>query len=117
MNLDYSDSNKVWQISIELNKQSIDYLNARKASAEAQRKFMLYIGSQMPILRNKKSNVGIETAQVMVLEPEHPEVVKELYTEWITQEAIYKGLEKVIDGLKTQLTLAMNLNKNHVQNT
>lgn len=110
-NLDFNDSIKVWAISIKLNEKSEDYAKARKEYATAKYDFDIALATALPLLRQKKSNIGIETAQIMILEGEN-EYIRELYQNLITQENHYKGLEKIIDGLKTQITLAQSLIKN-----
>lgn len=111
MNLDYTDQNKVWQISIELNKKSSDYATARLQYAEAKFNYELTLAKELPHLRQKKSNIGVETAQIMLLE-DGKEEIKLLYHNLILKENLYKGLEKIIDALKTQITLAQSLIKN-----
>lgn len=113
-NLDFNDHIKVWAISIKLNEQSEEYAKARKFYGEAKYEFDIALAAALPNLRQKKSNIGIETAQIMILEGEN-EYIRDLYRDLIERENHYKGLEKIIDALKTQITLAMSLIKNTQQ--
>lgn len=114
-NLDFNDHIKVWDISIKLNEKSQEYAHARNEYGHAKYDFDIALAAALPLLRQKKSNIGIETAQIMILEGEN-EYVRNLYQDLITKENQYRGLEKIIDGLKTQVTLAMSLIKNSVNN-
>lgn len=110
-NLDFNDHIKVWQISTEMLKKSEEYSKSRMDYADAKYAFDLSVAKELPSLRLKKPNIGIETAQLMILEKEDEEI-KDIYKQLIDSENTYKGLEKIIDALKTQITLSMSLIKN-----
>lgn len=112
--LDFQDHQKVWEISIELNLKSIEYAKVRMEYAEAKFKFDILLATNLPILRQKKPNIGIETAQIMILEDASKDTL-ETYKELIIKENYYKGLEKIIDALKSQITLCQSLIKNQTQ--
>jgi hypothetical protein len=111
MQLDFNDHNKVWAISQELLAKSSEYATARMEYAEAKFQYELNLAKELPFLRQKKSNIGVETAQIMILEDDKDEI-KLLYCNLIMKENYYKGLEKIIDALKTQITLAQSLIRN-----
>lgn len=113
MNLDYNDNNKTWAISQELLNKSNEYAKARMDYADAKYQFDITLASKLPLLRAKKSNIGVETAQIMMLET-NDEEIKDIYKYCIQSENHYKGLEKIIDALKTQITLAQSLIKNQI---
>lgn len=116
MQLDYTDAQKAWEISQELLEKSIEYSNARMDYANAKFSYDIFLAKYLPILREKKSNLGIETAQIMILELGITEI-NDVYHMLIHKENYYKGLERIIDALKSQITLTQSLIKNQIQNT
>lgn len=109
MSLDYNDHQKVWAISQELVTRSIEYAQARKNYGEAKYKFDIALAQELPLLRVKKPNIGVETAQIMLLEENLK--VREIYKELIDAENFYKGMERILDALKSQITLIQSLFK------
>jgi hypothetical protein len=114
--IDFTDHIKIWAISEELLKQSKAYAQARTEYAYAKFEFDMALARELPSLREKKPNIGVETAQMMVLEGQNHRI-KDNYRIMIEKENHFKGLEKIVDALKSQVTLCQSLIKNQNQNT
>lgn len=91
---------------VELSKQ---YADARKKAAEAKINIDIMLTAKLANIREQKSNVGYDMAILMLME-EQPHV-KEDYTVWKREEAKYKGLEKIIDSLRTKLSFYQTIAK------
>ena len=85
------------------------YANARKLSGRAERDLKIIIASEITKLRTIKKNIGIEFATLLIVGQD--ETARILYAEWTEQEAVYKGLEKVLEAQASQLMWEMSLNK------
>lgn len=109
-NLDFTDHAKLWAISMELVNRSNEYAKARKEYADAKYDFDIAVARELPLLRQKKPNIGVETAQIMILETNTQN--REIYKKLIETENYYKGLERILDAIKSQITLSQSLIKN-----
>lgn len=114
MNLDYTDHAKTWAIAQELLTKSNEYAQARMDYAAAKFQFDIELARNLPVLRERKPNVGIETATIIILE--NMSNVREIYRNLLEKENYFKGLEKIIDALKSQITLTQSLIK-HTQDS
>jgi hypothetical protein len=114
--IDYNDNQQLFELSQELIKYSHQYNTARQLSAKAKHSLDIILASRMNELRQKKSNLGYETAQIMLLENAEDEV-KKIYQEYVKQTGVYKGLEKVLQALQSQISLVQSIIKNQVNNT
>lgn len=85
------------------------YSVARKEAGEAEANLKILLASKINKMREDKKNLGIDMA-ILILCSECEES-KNLYKEWITKEAIYKGLEKLIDATASKLIFEQSLMK------
>lgn len=113
--IDYHDSQQVWLLCDEMVTRSHEYAKAREEYAQAKLRFDIALAGAFPALRANRPSLGVETAQMMLLE-KSPESQR-IYSELLEKEAHYKGLEKIIEALKSQITLIQSLIKNQNQNT
>jgi hypothetical protein len=109
--IDYHDADRLWEISQELVDVATKCNLARQKAAHAKWTLDIILASKMSQLRNIKTNLGYETARIMLLESNEPEVL-ESYKDEERYTAEYKGLEGVAEALKTQISLGQSLIKN-----
>jgi hypothetical protein len=112
--IDYLDQSKAWELSDRLIGFAQKYLEHRSKASESKIKFDLILASRMEELRGKKSNLGYETAQIMLLSSQEKETAQ-YYSDWQFHEAQYKGLEKVIESVQGKISLMQSLMKNTVK--
>jgi len=114
MDLDINDSQKIWEISLELYKKSTEYAIARKNVAENKHTLDIFLAIAMPELRKLKSNLGYETALIMLLEwaeKENNQTIKSAYEYYLKEQSRADGLDKILDALKTQISLYQSIVK------
>ncbi len=85
------------------------YFELRRASGKAEADLKIILTANLRELRLNKKNIGVEMA-ILILCEEH-EVAIKLYHEWMTKEAEYKGLEKILDAQASQLMTEMSFNR------
>ncbi len=88
---------------------SIKYAEARKESGEAESELKIILTSRLKELRSIKKNIGVEMAILMICEEDHN--AQRLLSEWIQKEAIYKGLEKLLEATAAKLIFEQSLMK------
>jgi len=86
---------------IELSEK---YQKARMSCAKNRLNFRLILASKMTELRETKSNAGIDTLELMLLEQGDEEVNK-YYSQWHYYENQYKSLERIMEAIKESLHL------------
>lgn len=101
---------------------AIEYEQARKKYGVAKYKLHVILTVNLHMIREKKSNVGMEMAILMMLEPGFlDEVFREeilkYYKDFIECEEIYKGLEHRIEATKTAIMYAQSVMKYVKENT
>lgn len=90
-------------------KNANRYAEARKLAGEAQAALDLMVAAELADLRSKKRNLGIEMARLMLIEDNFE--ARSFYKEWMEQEAIYKGLEKVLEAGATKISFEQSIMK------
>lgn len=111
--IDYADTSEVQKMANELVSYAKKYAEARNKASEAKYNLNIILANNINVLREKKSNIGYETALIMLMDlvPESRTYYKDLMF-W---EAKYKGLERIQESMNSQLILAMSLIKNTVK--
>lgn len=89
---------KVADEQVEIAKQ---YEKARKKSGLAKTQLDLILTSKLRELRSDKKNLGVEMAILMLMEEDA--VARDLYKEYMDEEAKYKGLERILDAYASKL--------------
>lgn len=112
--IDYNDNEKVMQMGAELYRLSQEYNKARQEAAKAKYKLDIILASRFEEIREKKKNVGYESALIMLLEPGEEEV-QTYYKNYTRFTAQYKGLERLIDALHSRISLIQSLIKNQIK--
>ncbi len=100
---------KLQNIAEEQVKCAKEYLVARKAAAKAKSDLDILLTASLKDIREKKSNVGYDMARLILCE-DNP-LARELYQTELEQTALYKGLEKVIEALQSQISLEQSVMK------
>ncbi|GEM_PF-3808653 len=108
--LDFQDQQIMQDIADYHHEMSIEYSKSIRAAATSQKEFYILMASKMKELRKNKKNLGVETAIVMMLEYED-EVIRDLYSDWIENEAKAKAAEKIIESIKSKMSLYQSLIK------
>ena len=80
------------------------YKESRMLCAKNRLSFRIILASKMTEIRRKKSNAGIDTLELMLLEQGDPEVI-EYYKKWHFHENKYKSLERIMEAIKESLHL------------
>lgn len=112
--IDINDQRQVLSISQKLYELSDTYRKERYKAAKYKRELDLILATKMNSLRSKKSNLGYETAVIMMLEEDN-ETTRDIYTKYMESLGKYKGLEKVISALESQISLIQSLIKNQIK--
>ena len=105
------------EIAVSQEYRSQEYAEARKAAGKAKVSLDLLLTASLGDIQDRKKNVGIEMAYLMLCEPcwvagtDKSEVARGLYREWQEQEAIYKGLERIIEAHASRLMFEMAIMK------
>lgn len=85
------------------------YAKARELSGKAETDLKIIVASKINEMRKEKKNIGIEMAVLSIIDSDS--VAKGLYEEWHKNEAIYKGLERVLDANGSSLIFEQSLMK------
>ena len=104
------------EISAEIVTKARGYQEARRKAALAKWKLDVIQATKMKEIREIRSSVGYDAARIMLLEYENEEI-HEYYRDETRWTAEYKGLEKVIDALQSQVSLCQSLIKNKIKET
>lgn len=110
--MDWTDSNKVWDMSERLIKLTEKYSASRGQAAQAKYALDIMLATNMDKICQKaqKKHVGYESSIIVLLEIE-PEAQK-YYQLLLKNESSYKSLERMIEAQNSQIMLAMSLAKN-----
>lgn len=108
--IDIHDIERVLKDGQNLLKLAVEYRIAKEKSAEAKYLLDLSLAANMSVLRQKKSNLGYETAIILLLEVASAEI-KDSYGDYLKTKATAEGLEKVISALQTQISLFQSITK------
>ncbi len=92
------------------------YANSRGAFGRAKYKLHVILTANLSKIREQKSNVGMDMALLMLLEPNfledvYRQEVLQYYKDYIECEEAYKGLEHLIEATKTQIMYAQSVMK------
>lgn len=103
-------------------KLSEEYEQSRKSFAKAKYRLHVILTVNLQRIREQKSNVGIDMALLMLMEPgfleeQHRLEVLDYYRDYIQGEEFYKGLENRIEATKTQIMYAQSVMKYVKDNT
>lgn len=101
---------KLREIADEQVRCADEYSEARRLAGEAEVSLNIILAANLKNIRAQKRNVGIEMAHLMLCEDN--EEAKRLYMEWKTNEARYKGLEKLLEARSAKLIFEQSLMKN-----
>ena len=104
--------NKLADKHIELSEQ---YEQARTKAGDAEAELDILMVPHLEAIRAIKSNAGYTMSVLMFLETS--EVAKALYKEKVASTARYKGLERIIEALKSKISLNQSIMKYVVDNT
>lgn len=88
------------------------YSEARKKAGAAKTALDMMLTANLRDIRAEKPNVGIDMAYLMLIEIN--EAAKSFYQDWVENEAIYKGLERLLDAYSSKLIMEQSLLK-HVR--
>lgn len=98
------DIHKAQELSGIADKQidiARQYEQARRKSGKAEGDFKILLTARLKEFRAEKKNLGVDMAQLMLMEDDL--LARELFKEWMEHEAIYKGLERLLDAYASKL--------------
>lgn len=84
-----------------------EYAKARREAGHAKRQLDTLLVAILGDLRAKKSNLGYDMAILMLCE--NNELAMGIYGELIEQTAKYKGLDKIIEAIRNQVSLYQSI--------
>lgn len=90
-------------------KNAEKYSEARKKAGKAEADLKIILTAHLRELRIEKKNLGVDMAILMLCEDN--DIAKGLFQEWIEQEAIYKGLEKLLEATAAKLIFEQSIMK------
>jgi hypothetical protein len=85
------------------------YAFARELAGKAETSLNLLLAAKLPNIRAEKPNCGIDMAQLILCEDSME--AKSFYAEWKENEAVYKGLEKLLDARAAKLIMEQSIFK------
>jgi hypothetical protein len=108
--MDIHKAVEIEELTDNLVTLSEKYAGCRLKAANNKFKLEAVLASKLPEIREKKPSVGIEMAILMLIETAEPEV-KEYYRDMLRYEAEYKGLEHIMEAVKSKIMFAQSLMK------
>lgn len=113
------DNSKIQECFELLKKQeelSKVYYDLRVSAAKAKYKFTAVLITHLPTLRTKKKNMGIDMAEMMLLEPnylseEQRKEVEEYYQAYQLNTEQYKAIEKLLEINQTHISFIQSILK------
>ena len=115
--VDITNESEVLELSKNHYNLSLEYNTHRELASYHEYNMDVMIASNMPKFREKRNNIGYETARVMLLELDDPDgEIKENFKKYKFHSAKYKGLEEVMRSLQGQISLIQSLIKNRREN-
>lgn len=104
---------------IKLTDEIIDlakrYAGARLKSAKSKKDLDILLASKyLTTFRSEKPNLGLEMALLMLIERER-EVATTLYSDYLTATAEYKGLEEMLNAVKTKVSYMQSIMKYEIE--
>lgn len=88
---------------------AIEYNTARQSAGQAKKDLDLLLASRLKSIRERKRNVGYEMALLMLCEENS--IAQGLYATMIDQTNVYKGIERLIDAHKTNISFVQSYMK------
>lgn len=106
--MDIQQAIEAVKLSDDLIEKAKMYYEARKASFEAKRDLDILLASKyLTSFRNIKRNLGYDMALLMLVSEESE--AKSLYETYLTKQAEYKGLEKILDAIQSKVSFMQSL--------
>ena len=99
--------NEVLTIAKKQTEIASEYAEARRKAGHVKRQLDTLLVAVLSDLRAKKSNLGYDMAILMLCEKN--ELAMSIYGELIEQTANYKGLDKIIEAIKNQISLYQSI--------
>ena len=112
--IDWNNSKDIIELSEKVIEKAKECGRSRELAAKAKFNLDIILASKMEGLRKKKSNLGYETAQVMMLE-DGTEEVKTYYKDYLYHSSRYKSLDRVISAMEGQISLIQSIIKNQIK--
>lgn len=107
--MDIHKAQELSKVADQQIKVAEEYALARKEAGDAQASLDLLVAAELSTLRGQKKNLGIEMARLMLIEESL--AARSFYEQWIKKEAIYKGLEKILEARASKISLEQSIMK------
>ena len=107
MKLSNLTPNEVIELARKQSETAIEYAEARMSSGKAKKELDTLLVASLSDLRASKSNLGYDMAILMLCEKN--EVARGIYGTLLEQTARYKGLDKIIEAIKSQIMLYQSI--------
>ncbi len=107
--MDIHEAMKLKKLSQEQTQRAREYMEARKKAAVAKTELLILLTAKLPKIREKKKNAGMEMSLAILCE-ECEEAQALLSTE-LKETAQYKGLEKLMEALQSEISYSQSVMK------
>lgn len=111
--MDEFTMNDLRDLAKEQATRANEYCQARRKAGSAKVALDLILTAQLPGIRAEKRNCGVEMAYLILME--RSEAAKGYYEAWQTEEANYKGLEKLLEAYGSRIMLEMSIAKREAE--
>lgn len=112
--MDIYQAQEMVKLADELIKVSRMYEDSRDKAGKAKSSLDIILSTKLDIIRESKPNIGYDMAMLMLINLDIS--CREMYKEMIEETSKYKGLERIIEALKTKISLGQSVMKYQVQN-
>ncbi len=107
MKLSSLTPNEVIDLARKQTETAVEYAKARMKAGRAKKELDTLLVAILSDLRASKANLGYDMAVLMLCE--RNEVARDIYGTLLEQTARYKGLDKIIEAIKTQILLYQSI--------
>ena len=107
--MDIFKANSLFERTREQTKIAREYAESRQKAVEARVQLLAILTPALSGIRARKANVGTDMAILMLCETS--DLAKELYSIELRETAKYKGLEKILEALQSEISYAQSVMK------
>lgn len=108
--MDITTALEAMELTEDLSLKCIEYAKHREEAGNAKKDLDILLASKyLSDFRSVKKNLGYEMSILMLIEAEP--TARAIYATYITSEAKYKGLERIIDAYQSKLSFIQSVLK------
>ena len=107
--MDYQKAMELSNLANEQVELAREYCKKREAAGNADKELGILLSANIKGILKRKAGAGYDMAVMMLMEEN--EEAKKCYAVKMTNEARYKGLEKLIETLQSKISLEQSIMK------